>query len=128
MTKIHSNNQIFQLAFADGWVGLRGTQITVQGIDFSFCPLKQNEKLIIKISEVKSGALILAVPIDIINTFILDTKEKLFAFYESELVPLVEAIIKGNGTEKIQEEAEKTKKQMIKKFGDMPIITREVDE
>ncbi|HAC1155073.1 TPA_asm: hypothetical protein GI696_03975 [Listeria monocytogenes] len=121
MTKIYSNNQIFQLAYKDGWVGLIGTQINIQGIDFSFCQLRENDKLRIKISEVNSGALILAVTVDIINAFILDTKEKLFAFYESELVPLIEAIIKENGIEKIREETEKVKKQMIKKFGDMPI-------
>lgn len=124
MTKIHSNDRVFNLAYKDGWVGLIGTKITIQGIDFSFCHLKENnEEIIIRISEVNSGALILAVPVDIINAFILDTKEKLFAFYESELVPLIEAIIKENGIEKIREETEKVKKQMIKKFGDMPDIS-----
>ncbi|MGC9338729.1 hypothetical protein [Listeria ivanovii] len=124
--KISEKDKVFQLAYKVGWVGLIGRQINIQGIDFSFCHLKENnDEIIIRISEVNSGALILAVPVDIINSFILDTKEKLFAFYESELVPLVEAKIKENGIKKIQEEAEKVKKRMIKKFGDIPVIDDE---
>ncbi|EFR97184.1 Uncharacterised protein [Listeria ivanovii subsp. londoniensis] len=120
--KISKKDKVFQLAYKNGWVGLRGTKITIQGIDFAFCPLNENGEAIITISEVSSGALMLAIPAPNLNTHILNTREKVIDFYENDLVPLVEAKIKENGIEKLQEEAEKVKKYMIKKFGDMPDI------
>ncbi|EDN8094803.1 hypothetical protein ACHWNZ_002879 [Listeria monocytogenes] len=123
MTKIYSNDQIFQLAYNDGWVGLRGTKINVQGIDFSFCPLWKNDKLRIKISEVDTGALLFEIPIPRIISYIVNIREDLIEYYEAEIVPIIELLIDGNGIEKIREETEKVKKQMIRKFGDMPYIS-----
>lgn len=123
MTKIHSNDQIFHLAYNDGWVGLRGTKINIQGLDFSFCPLWENDKLRIRISEVDSGALLFEIPIPRIISYIVNIREDLTEYYEAEIVPLIELLIKENGIEKIREETEKTKEYMTKRFGDMPDIS-----
>lgn len=128
MTKIYRKDRVFQLAYKDGWVGLKGTQINIQGIDFSFCPLWVNDKLRIKISEVGSGALLFEFPITHLIRCILTIREDLIEYYKDEIAPLVRLLIKKNGIEKIQEEAEKVKKRMIKNFGYMPVIDDEEEE
>ncbi|MBK2004045.1 hypothetical protein JI641_13675 [Listeria ivanovii subsp. londoniensis] len=125
MTKIYRKDRVFQLAYKDGWVGLKGTQITIQGIDFAFCPIKEHGKLFINISEISSGALLFAIPVPNLIRYILNTRENTIEYYKDELVPFVETIIKENGIEKLQEEAEKVKKRMIKKFGNIPVIDEE---
>ncbi|HFK7878697.1 TPA: hypothetical protein ACGX4J_001116 [Listeria monocytogenes] len=120
--KVYEKDKVFQLAYTAGWVGLQGTQINIQGIDFSFCPLWENDNLRIKISEVDSGVLLFEFPIPHLIRRILTIREDLIEYYEAEIVPIIELLIKENGIEKIQEEVEKAKKRMIKKFGDMPVI------
>ncbi|HAC0714059.1 TPA_asm: hypothetical protein GYZ54_05950 [Listeria monocytogenes] len=126
--KVYEKDKIFQRATVAGWRPVQGTQINIQGIDFSFCPLWENDNLRIRISEVDSGALLFEFPIPHLIRRILTIREDLIEYYEAEIVPIIELLIKENGIEKIQEEAEKVKKYMTKKFGYMPIIKREVDE
>ncbi|MHC5435218.1 hypothetical protein ACYREY_09385 [Listeria welshimeri] len=123
MTKIHSNDQIFHLAYKDGWVGLRGTKINIQGIDFSFCPLWYKNNFILKISEVDSGALLFEFTIPYVMSCVVTIREDLIEYYVTKIVPIIELLIKENGIEKIREETEKTKEYMTKRFGDMPDIS-----
>ncbi|MBC1481581.1 MULTISPECIES: hypothetical protein [Listeria] len=122
MTKIYSKDRVFQLAYKNGWVGLKGTQITIQGIDFALCPLKEHGKLIINISEVSSGALLFGIPVPNLKRHILNTRENAIEYYKVELVPIIESVIKENGIEKVKEEIAEEKKRMINIFGDRPLI------
>ncbi|HAM1838905.1 TPA: hypothetical protein H9509_002834 [Listeria monocytogenes] len=100
----------------------QGSQITISGIDFAFCPVRRNKSLTIDVFEVSSGTLTASVPIDIVDIYIYDTRDAAIEFYKDEIAPAVIFKINHFGIEKVKSAIEKLKKEMTSVFGERPEI------
>ncbi|EAC2566408.1 hypothetical protein A6C67_14880, partial [Listeria monocytogenes] len=76
----------------------------------------------IQVSEVGSGAGMLTIPIDLLNLFALDTRDKAIEYYKDNVIPLIQKKIEVNGLDKFRKEVEKAKKYMVETHGERPQI------
>ncbi|EAE4326677.1 hypothetical protein E1X37_07160 [Listeria monocytogenes] len=120
--KISEKDKVFQIATVAGWVEQTGMQATIDGIDFAICPLKNEKNAFIQVSEVKSGAALLRVPVNLIDIFILDTRDKAIEYYKYNVIPLIKKKVEFNGLDKFRKEVEKAKKYMVETHGERPEI------
>ncbi|HEM1440058.1 hypothetical protein ORY89_06385 [Listeria monocytogenes] len=120
--KVYEKDRVFQGATKVGWMAAQGTQITISGIDFAFCPVRRNKSLTIDVFEVSSGALMASVPIDIVDIYICDTRDTAIEFYKNEIAPVVVSKINKFGIKKVKSAIEILKKQMTNDFGERPKI------
>ncbi|EDN9028975.1 TPA: hypothetical protein RF440_001100 [Listeria monocytogenes] len=120
--KVYEKDRVFQRATKVGWMAAQGSQITISGIDFAFCPVRRNKSLTIDVFEVSSGTLTASVPINIVDIYICDTRYAAIEFYKDEIAPAVIFKINHFGIEKVKSAIEKLKKEMTSVFGERPEI------
>lgn len=125
MNKINIDPQEYYvwIACKEGWRRMAGHIVTIQGIKFSIIamPNSKNDGMDLVFSSLVSGAKFKAVPINILEFLVCDTKEKTLAQYaESSIIPL--AAIDRIGKEKVLEAIEKSASENAEKFGKMPQI------
>ncbi|HAC5673581.1 TPA_asm: hypothetical protein GZX19_10310 [Listeria monocytogenes] len=120
--KVYEKDRVFQSATKLGWMAAKGTQITISGIDFAFCPVRRNNSLTIDVFEVSSGAVMASVPIDIVDIYICDIRDTAIEFYKDEIAPAVVSKINKFGIEKVKSAIERSKKEMTSVFGERPEI------
>ncbi|EAA0364369.1 hypothetical protein D8K65_06160 [Listeria monocytogenes] len=120
--KVYEKDRKFQIATTKGWMAAQGSQITISGIDFAFCPVRRNKSLTIDVFEVSSGTLTASVSIDIVDIYICDTRDAAIEFYKDEIAPAVIFKINHFGIEKVKSAIEKLKKEMTSVFGERPEI------
>ncbi|EJZ0598595.1 hypothetical protein OGJ17_003047, partial [Listeria monocytogenes] len=105
-----------------GWVEQTGMQATIEGIDFAIYSFHAKSNVFIQVSEVGSGAGMLTIPIDLLNLFALDTRDKAIEYYKDNVIPLIQKKIEVNGLDKFRKEVEKAKKYMVETHGERPQI------
>ncbi|HAA8262486.1 TPA_asm: hypothetical protein GHO47_13120 [Listeria monocytogenes] len=120
--KISEKDKVFQIATEAGWVEQTGMQVTIDGIDFAIYPFHAENNVFIQVSEVGSGAGMLTIPIDLLNLFALDTRDKAIEYYKDNVIPLIQKKIEVNGLDKFRKEVEKAKKYMVETHGERPQI------
>ncbi|MCB2625308.1 hypothetical protein KQ753_02870 [Listeria monocytogenes] len=120
--KISEKDKVFQIATEAGWVEQTGMQVTIDGIDFAIYPFHAENNIFIQVSEVDSGAGMLTIPIDLLNLFALDTRDKAIEYYKDNVIPLIQKKIEVNGLDKFRKEVEKAKKYMVETHGERPQI------
>ncbi|EMZ3439726.1 hypothetical protein AAIM61_001585 [Listeria monocytogenes] len=120
--KISEKDKVFQIATVAGWVEQTGMQVTIDGIDFAIYPFHAKSNVFIQVSEVGSGAGMLTIPIDLLNLFALDTRDKAIEYYKDNVIPLIQKKIEVNGLDKFRKEVEKAKKYMVETHGERPQI------
>ncbi len=120
--KISEKDKVFQIATKSGWVEQTGMQATIEGIDFAIYSFHAKSNVFIQVSEVGSGAGMLTIPIDLLNLFALDTRDKAIEYYKDNVIPLIQKKIEVNGLDKFRKEVEKAKKYMVETHGERPQI------
>ncbi|EGJ3634291.1 hypothetical protein LNA66_002837 [Listeria monocytogenes] len=120
--KISEKDKVFQIATKSGWVVKAGMQVTIDGIDFAIYSFHAKSNVFIQVSEVGSGAGMLTIPIDLLNLFALDTRDKAIEYYKDNVIPLIQKKIEVNGLDKFRKEVEKAKKYMVETHGERPQI------
>ncbi|EHQ7203751.1 hypothetical protein KRC74_002881 [Listeria monocytogenes] len=120
--KISEKDKVFQIATEAGWVEQTGMQATIEGIDFAIYSFHAKSNVFIQVSEVGSGAGMLTIPIDLLNLFALDTRDKAIEYYKDNVIPLIQKKIEVNGLDKFRKEVEKAKKYMVETHGERPQI------
>ncbi|EOW1107187.1 hypothetical protein ACW07L_002853 [Listeria monocytogenes] len=120
--KISEKDKVFQIATEAGWVEQTGLQVTIEGIDFAIYSFHAKSNVFIQVSEVGSGAGMLTIPIDLLNLFALDTRDKAIEYYKDNVIPLIQKKIEVNGLDKFRKEVEKAKKYMVETHGERPQI------
>ncbi|EAC8106264.1 hypothetical protein IA51_15310 [Listeria monocytogenes] len=120
--KISEKDKVFQIATEAGWVEQTGMQVTIDGIDFAIYSFYAKSNVFIQVSEVGSGAVMLTIPIDLLNLFALDTRDKAIEYYKDNVIPLIQKKIEVNGLDKFRKEVEKAKKYMVEIHGERPEI------
>ncbi|EAC8261180.1 TPA: hypothetical protein ACP2ND_002325 [Listeria monocytogenes] len=120
--KISEKDKVFQIATEAGWVEQTGMQVTIEGIDFAIYSFHAKSNVFIQVSEVGSGAGMLTIPIDLLNLFALDTRDKAIEYYKYKVIPLIQKKIEANGLDKFRKEVEKAKKNMVETHGERPEI------
>ncbi|HBJ9028194.1 TPA: hypothetical protein LEO04_001571 [Listeria monocytogenes] len=120
--KISEKDKVFQIATKSGWAVKVGMQVTIDGIDFAIYPFYAKSNVFIQVSEVGSGAGMLTIPIDLLNLFALDTRDKAIEYYKDNVIPLIQKKIEVNGLDKFRKEVEKAKKYMVETHGERPQI------
>ncbi|EAC5011916.1 hypothetical protein BKL10_10465 [Listeria monocytogenes] len=120
--KISEKDKVFQIATKEGWIEQTGLQVTIEGIDFAIYSFHAKSNVFIQVSEVGSGAGMLTIPIDLLNLFALDTRDKAIEYYKDNVIPLIQKKIEVNGLDKFRKEVEKAKKYMVETHGERPQI------
>ncbi|MFH5555720.1 hypothetical protein ACHI0Q_07040 [Listeria monocytogenes] len=120
--KISEIDKVFQIATEAGWVEQTGMQVTIEGIDFAIYSFHAKSNVFIQVSEVGSGAALLRVPVNLIDIFVLDTRDKAMEYYKETVIPLIQKKIEVNGLDKFRKEVEKAKKYMVETHGERPQI------
>ncbi|MBC2114731.1 hypothetical protein HCA91_13140 [Listeria innocua] len=120
--KISEKDKVFQIATKEGWIEQTGLQVTIEGIDFAIYSFHAKSNVFIQVSEVGSGAGMLTIPIDLLNLFALDTRDKAIEYYKYNVIPLIQKKIEVNGLDKFRKEVEKAKKYMVETHGERPQI------
>ncbi|EJH3233649.1 hypothetical protein [Listeria innocua] len=120
--KISEKDKVFQIATKEGWIEQTGLQVTIEGIDFAIYSFHAKSNVFIQVSEVGSGAGMLTIPIDLLNLFALDTRDKAIEYYKYNVIPLIQKKIEVNGLDKFRKEVEKAKSYMLEKYGEKPEI------
>ncbi|EAC3826480.1 hypothetical protein D0533_08055 [Listeria monocytogenes] len=120
--KISEKDKVFQIATKSGWIEQTGMQVTVDGIDFAICVFNEKSNDFIQVTEIKSGAGVLTIPINLLDLFDLDTRDKAIEYYKDNVVPLIQKKIEFNGLDKFRKEVEKAKSYMLDKYGERPKI------
>ncbi|EAF1452693.1 hypothetical protein CH431_12200 [Listeria monocytogenes] len=120
--KVYEKDRVFQRATKVGWMAAQGSQITISGIDFAFCPVRRNKSLTIDVFEVSSGTLTASVPIDIVDIYICGARDTAIEFYKDEIALAIIFKINHFGIDEMKSEIERMKKQMISDFGERPKI------
>lgn len=104
--KISEKDKVFQIATEAGWVEQTGMQVTIDGIDFAIYSFYAKSNVFLQVSEVGSGAVMLTIPIDLLNLFALDTRDKAIEYYKDNVIPLIQKKIEVNGLDKFGKEVE----------------------
>ncbi|EAC2288992.1 hypothetical protein FAL77_10080 [Listeria monocytogenes] len=120
--KISEKDKVFQIATEAGWVEQTGMQVTIDGIDFAICVFNEKSNDFIQVTEIKSGAGVLTIPINLLDLFALDTRDKAIEYYKDSVIPLIQKKIEINGLDKFRKEVEKAKSYMVEKYGERPEI------
>ncbi|EHY9143468.1 hypothetical protein LL221_001215 [Listeria innocua] len=120
--KISEKDKVFQIATEAGWVEQTGMQATIEGIDFAIYSFHAKSNVFIQVSEVGSGAGMLTIPIDLLNLFALDNRDKAIEYYKDNVIPLIQKKIEVNGLDKFRKEVEKAKKYRVETHGERPQI------
>ncbi|EAC3620586.1 hypothetical protein CW768_11685 [Listeria monocytogenes] len=120
--KISEKDKVFQIATEAGWVEQAGMQVTIDGIDFAIYPFHAENNIFIQVSEVGSGAGMITIPIDLLNLFALDTRDKAIEYYKDNVIPLVQKKIGTNGLDGFRKAVEKLKRYMFETHGERPEI------
>ncbi|EBF5204026.1 hypothetical protein FH000_10780 [Listeria monocytogenes] len=125
--KISEKDKVFQIATKKGWVEMYGMQVTIDGIDFAIYPFYAESNVFIQVSEVESGGVLINFPVDFIDVFVLDARDKAIEYYKDNVIPLIQKKIEVNGLDKFRKEVEKAKKYMVETHGERPEI-KDIEE
>ncbi|ECL1811976.1 hypothetical protein FPL56_02725 [Listeria monocytogenes] len=120
--KISEKDKVFQIATVAGWVEQTGMQVTIDEIDVVIYPLKTQNDTFIQVNEVESGGVVISIPINVIDTFVVDNRDKAIEYYKDNVIPLIQKKIEVNGLDKFRKEVEKAKSYMLEKYGEKPGI------
>ncbi|MBC2151562.1 hypothetical protein HCB00_08525 [Listeria innocua] len=120
--KISEKDKVFQIATVAGWVKRTGMQVTIDEIDVVIYPLKTQNDTFIQVNEVESGGVVISIPISVIDTFVVDNRDKAIEYYKDNVIPLIQKKIEVNGLDKFRKEVEKAKSYMLEKYGEKPEI------
>ncbi|EAC5302275.1 hypothetical protein ACSFGG_001049 [Listeria monocytogenes] len=120
--KISEKDKVFQIATVAGWVEQTGMQVTIDEIDVVIYPLKTQNDTFIQVNEVESGGVVISIPINVIDTFVVDNRDKAIEYYKDNVIPLIQKKIEVNGLDKFRKEVEKAKSYMLEKYGEKPEI------
>lgn len=121
MIKIHDQEIKAWIAKTDGWVAVYGVKATIAGIDCSLVTHQENGIPKILVSELTSGAEIRDFEVSMLDFIAGDTKERAFVLFK-EIAQKTLDLIERVGVDKVKKQIESTKKDTVKRLGEMPKI------
>ncbi|AHL18722.1 TPA: hypothetical protein U0Z15_002302 [Listeria monocytogenes] len=122
--KISEKDKVFQIATKSGWAVKVGMQVTIDGIDFAIYPFYAKSNVFIQVSEVESGGVLINFPVDFIDVFVLDTRDKAIEYYKDNVIPLVQKKIEVNGLDEFRKAIKNAKNYILENFGERPQIKK----
>lgn len=121
MIKIHDQEIKAWIAKTDGWVAVYGVKATIAGIDCSLVTHQENGIPKILVSELTTGAKIIDFEVSMFDFIAADTKEKAFVLFKPIAQQTLD-LIQRVGIDKVKKQIESTKKDTVKRLGEMPKI------
>ncbi|EKS8445828.1 hypothetical protein QC487_001581 [Listeria monocytogenes] len=119
--KIHEEDKWVFVAREKGWIKLRGTPITINGVDLVFIPLRDEEGFYLQVVEKHSGIAISTKRINILDVLAANTRKKALYLYE-DMICFLDRRIKEMDVNTLKQVIEVNEKRMETIIGSKPGI------